>query len=192
LCRVIGCKNITVLKREPSEKNKNTTNGYVIRILENYKLDENNKSIEFYPSKRIRYEEYFNNINTLEKIKKCNNYIENHNYVYDVSVEENENFFCGIGPICAHNTIADEGLDVPTLSALILAGGGKSSIKAKQRVGRVIRLGSPYAYVFDFHDVGKHTKRHSESRIRILEQEPEFEVKTIPSSYILKKDIQLF
>ena len=38
-------------------------------------------------------------------------------------------------------TLADEGLDVPCLNILILAGSGKSSTKALQRVGRVIRLG---------------------------------------------------
>jgi superfamily II DNA or RNA helicase len=38
-------------------------------------------------------------------------------------------------------TLADEGLDVPNLNVLILAGGGISKTKAMQRVGRVIRLG---------------------------------------------------
>ncbi len=38
-------------------------------------------------------------------------------------------------------TLADEGLDVPCLNTLILAGSGKSSTKALQRIGRVIRLG---------------------------------------------------
>lgn len=37
-------------------------------------------------------------------------------------------------------TLADEGLDIPTLDVLILAGSGKSSTKALQRIGRVIRL----------------------------------------------------
>jgi superfamily II DNA or RNA helicase len=90
------------------------------------------------------------------------------------------------------STIADEGLDVPTLSALIMAGGGKSSTKAKQRVGRVIRLGSPYAYVFDFIDVGKWTKKHSNSRITILQQEPEFQVEVINSTDLFYKTKELF
>lgn len=37
-------------------------------------------------------------------------------------------------------TIADEGIDLPSIQCLILAGGGKSSVKAYQRVGRAIRL----------------------------------------------------
>ena len=36
--------------------------------------------------------------------------------------------------------VGDVGLDLPIASCLILAGGGKSSIKAIQRIGRVIRL----------------------------------------------------
>lgn len=37
-------------------------------------------------------------------------------------------------------TIADEGLDVPSLDAVILGGGGKSPSKGMQRVGRAIRI----------------------------------------------------
>jgi superfamily II DNA or RNA helicase len=38
------------------------------------------------------------------------------------------------------STIFDIGLNLPILSALVLAGGGKSNIRALQRVGRVIRM----------------------------------------------------
>jgi len=38
------------------------------------------------------------------------------------------------------STIADEGLDIPTLDAVILAGGGKSPCKSMQRIGRAIRV----------------------------------------------------
>jgi superfamily II DNA or RNA helicase len=38
-------------------------------------------------------------------------------------------------------SIADEGLDLPCLDALVLAGGGKSSTRALQRIGRVLRPG---------------------------------------------------
>jgi superfamily II DNA or RNA helicase len=53
------------------------------------------------------------------------------------------------------STIADEGLDVPALKVLILAGSGKSSTRAFQRVGRVLRLfkGRNKAYVYDFMDM---------------------------------------
>lgn len=39
-------------------------------------------------------------------------------------------------------TILDEGVDIPCIDALILAGGGKSTIKTLQRVGRGLRKGS--------------------------------------------------
>ena len=52
------------------------------------------------------------------------------------------------------STIADEGLDCPALKVLVLAGAGKSSTRAFQRVGRVLRLfkGYDHAYVYDFMD----------------------------------------
>jgi len=76
-------------------------------------------------------------------------------------------------------SLADEGLDLPNLSSLIIAGGGKSPTKAKQRVGRVIRKGSQYSYVFDFMDLGKWTSKHSRKRKKILEQEEEFVVNVL-------------
>lgn len=52
------------------------------------------------------------------------------------------------------STIADEGLDLPILDCLILAGGGKSSTRAFQRIGRILRLypGKEMAEVYDFKD----------------------------------------
>lgn len=88
-------------------------------------------------------------------------------------------------PILIGSIIADEGLDIPSLSALIIAGGGKSPTRAKQRVGRVIRKGSPYAFVWDFMDLGKWTKQHSHARIKILQEEPEFVIKRINAQDVL-------
>lgn len=42
------------------------------------------------------------------------------------------------------STIADEGLDIPSLDAVILAGGGKSPSKSLQRVGRSLRKYTEY------------------------------------------------
>jgi len=79
------------------------------------------------------------------------------------------------------STIADEGLDISTLSALIMAGGGKSSNRAKQRVGRVIRTsaGKTKALVFDFHDKGQFVGKHAKSRFNILKEEEEFNMQSI-------------
>jgi superfamily II DNA or RNA helicase len=51
-------------------------------------------------------------------------------------------------------TLADEGLDLPSMDSLILAGAGKSPVKTVQRVGRTMRPspGKERAVVFDFTD----------------------------------------
>lgn len=74
------------------------------------------------------------------------------------------------------STIADEGLDIKRLSAVILAGSGKSSTRALQRVGRVLRPfeGKKMAYVVDFNDQSKYLKDHSERRKRIYQTEKDF------------------
>lgn len=43
-------------------------------------------------------------------------------------------------PLLIATTLADEGLDIPTLDTVILAGGGKSTTRTLQRIGRAIRL----------------------------------------------------
>ena len=78
-------------------------------------------------------------------------------------------------------SLADEGLDLPILDAVILAGGGKSSVKAFQRVGRALR---PYkdkkeAIIVDFMDSGKWVKTHSRKRISLYKREPKFKVKIL-------------
>lgn len=79
------------------------------------------------------------------------------------------------------STIADEGLDLPILDCLILAGSGKSSTRAFQRVGRVIRLykNKKDAIVFDFIDETKTFKRHALIRKALYETEPEWKIKVL-------------
>ena len=77
------------------------------------------------------------------------------------------------------STIWDEGIDIPNIQTIILAGAGKSSIKNLQRVGRGMRTadGKTGLKVIDFYD--KHSTtlyRHSKIRERLwLDQG--FEVK---------------
>lgn len=75
--------------------------------------------------------------------------------------------------------IFDQGVDIPQLDALILAGSGKSSGRALQRIGRVIRAhdGKSNAIVVDFYDNAKYLKSHSQKRIDIYKSEPGFKVK---------------
>jgi len=76
------------------------------------------------------------------------------------------------------STIFDLGIDIPVLSALILAGGGKSSIRALQRVGRVIRAypGKTHSAIVDFYDQTKFLKKHSMKRYKIYSSEKGFKV----------------
>tara|TARA_B100000579_G_C22836474_1_gene859098 strand:- start:657 stop:2021 length:1365 start_codon:yes stop_codon:yes gene_type:complete len=84
----------------------------------------------------------------------------------------------GINLIIA-SKIFDQGVDIPELDALILAGSGKSTGRALQRIGRVIRKrdGKEKAIVVDFMDNAKFLRDHSEVRMSVYKTEPEFKVK---------------
>ena len=78
-------------------------------------------------------------------------------------------------------SLLDEGVDIPSASVGIFAGGGKSSTRALQRVGRFIRRDEAFpdkseAFIEEFYDHTKWLKHHSDDRRRILETEPEFEI----------------
>lgn len=62
--------------------------------------------------------------------------------------------------------IADEGLDIPGIRFLILAGGGKAGHVVIQRVGRGMRAvaGKDRLTAFDFIDEGKYLGKHSVER----------------------------
>lgn len=74
--------------------------------------------------------------------------------------------------------IYDEGIDVPAVDTIILAGGGKSYVKLLQRVGRGLRKkdGNNVLMVHDFlDDTNMFLFEHSEERISTY-REQEFEV----------------
>lgn len=80
--------------------------------------------------------------------------------------------------IVVATTLADCGLDIPSLDVLIVAGRGKSITRVPQRIGRVIRT-SPEkdrAFVFDFYDTSKYLLRQSREREEIYATEPRFRV----------------
>jgi superfamily II DNA or RNA helicase len=71
-------------------------------------------------------------------------------------------------------TIYDEGVDIPNLRTLILAGGGKSMIAQLQRLGRGLRThpSKQDVLVIDFNDkTGAVLKRHSKARREVWESE---------------------
>lgn len=87
-------------------------------------------------------------------------------------------------PIMIATTLADEGLDVPTLDAVILAGGGKSATRLYQRIGRALRPapGKRCARVLDFMDDLPYFRQHSEARLALYRQEPCFELSIADAS----------
>lgn len=80
------------------------------------------------------------------------------------------------------STIYDLGVDIVSLSGLILAGGGNSPVRTIQRIGRVIRgfPGKNIAAVVDFYDQARFLKNHSVERYKSYAQEPGFHI--IPST----------
>lgn len=74
--------------------------------------------------------------------------------------------------------ILDIGYDLPSLSGLVLAGGGKSSVRTIQRIGRVIRksINKTQTAVIDFYDNAHYLKDHSKIRKQIYMSEPAFKL----------------
>jgi superfamily II DNA or RNA helicase len=84
--------------------------------------------------------------------------------------------------------IFDIGVDIPSLAGLVIACGGKSTVKALQRVGRVIRRypSKKNAIIVDFVDQAPYLDNHSKTRYKIYCSENGFDVK-IPSSVKWRK-----
>jgi len=78
-------------------------------------------------------------------------------------------------------TILDQGVDMPSINVLILAGGGESSIKTLQRVGRGIRKGTTgKLVVVDFADFQNvHLLRHSLQRLKDYRDEECFDMQEV-------------
>jgi superfamily II DNA or RNA helicase len=98
-------------------------------------------------------------------------------------------------------TLADEGLDVKRLGAVVIAGGGKSITRVYQRVGRALRKfdGKDKALVFLFQHHCKFLDEHGIRVKHILKGEPEFAViestpETIISAVndVVKPTVDLF
>lgn len=95
--------------------------------------------------------------------------------------ERVKEFKVGLLPCIVATNIFDEGMNVPRIQALLLAGAGKSSVKLLQRVGRALRrkegLAENVAHIVDFaHRGEKYGDRHSNERLKIYLRE-KFDVK---------------
>lgn len=82
------------------------------------------------------------------------------------------------------SSVFDIGVNLPSLDALILAGGGKSTVRALQRIGRVIRIypNKKNAIIVDFIDDAKYLDKHSFCRISVYDTEPKFRIK-LPKNF---------
>ncbi len=74
--------------------------------------------------------------------------------------------------------IFDIGVDLPSLSGLVIASSGESSVRALQRIGRVIRKypNKKQAAVLDFADQAPYLMDHALQRRKIYSSEEGFEV----------------
>jgi superfamily II DNA or RNA helicase len=78
-------------------------------------------------------------------------------------------------------SLLDEGIDVPAATVGIFAGGGKSSTRELQRIGRFIRKDDDFpdkdsARIEDFFDHTRWLMHHAKARRRILDTERAFDI----------------
>jgi len=83
-------------------------------------------------------------------------------------------------PCMIATSLADEGLDIPSLDAVIIAGGGKSSTRLFQRIGRTLRKSSgdvkTRSIVVLYRHSVKYLEAHTKKVRSLLKREPEFVV----------------
>jgi superfamily II DNA or RNA helicase len=78
--------------------------------------------------------------------------------------------------------LADEGLDIPTLDAVLLAGGGASATRVHQRIGRTLRIDrkaenprDKSIVIYYKHDA-KYLSKHANKALKIMKTEPRFKI----------------
>jgi superfamily II DNA or RNA helicase len=102
----------------------------------------------------------------------------NHGSTPDAIRKQSLRNFRDEGGVMIGSTIYDEGIDVPAIEALILAGGGKSKRQLLQRIGRALRRKKEenVVEIYDFYDWHhSYLARHSAQRLKTHYKE-EFEV----------------
>lgn len=88
-----------------------------------------------------------------------------------------EEFEAGEFSVLLGSVVYDESQDMPSITDLVLAGGGKKLRRLKQRLGRGERRhdGKTWVRVWDFYDSQhKSTERHSQKRLEGYEEEDIF------------------
>lgn len=77
-------------------------------------------------------------------------------------------------------SLADEGLDIPSLNAVLLAGGGASATRVHQRIGRAIRKdknnSKKKSIVIYYKHKVKYLNDHAIKASKIMKEEPRFKI----------------
>ncbi len=115
-----------------------------------------------------------------------------HQFIYgdeDTAVRQKalQDFASGSLPVLIASTILDEGVDVPTIDALILAGSRKSRIRTMQRLGRGLR-GKKLIVIEFANYCHKYLIKHSMERLEDYKKEDCFGISMSgPSDALVKK-----
>ena len=77
-------------------------------------------------------------------------------------------------------SLADEGLDIPVIDAVLMAGGGASSTRVHQRIGRALRINklrkNAKALIIYYHHHEKYLDKHAKKAMKIMKTEPKFNI----------------
>ena len=88
------------------------------------------------------------------------------------------------------STIFDQGIDIPEIDALVIAGGGKSPVSTIQRIGRGMRpkVGKPNVlYVLDFADYGnKYLLKHTKERFSEYTDQECYDISSVDVGSLVK------
>jgi len=88
----------------------------------------------------------------------------------------------GLTDAMVATSLADEGLDIPSLFAAIMAGGGASISRVNQRIGRTLRksddpnIFKDKSIVIIYEHNARFLEKHAKKIRRMLKKEPEFEI----------------
>jgi superfamily II DNA or RNA helicase len=76
--------------------------------------------------------------------------------------------------LCLVTTLGQEGVDVPSLDSVVVAAGGKSSVRCMQRFRAMTAWpGKENCYILDFVDEARYFKDHSQERVAMYDTQPE-------------------
>lgn len=82
--------------------------------------------------------------------------------------------------LITQNQLLSEGVDIPDIACVVMAAGGKSTIKTIQSIGRGVRLakGKTDLLVHDYADRGLYITEHAEKRLKTYANETAFVIDT--------------